>query len=189
MWWRIRKFGSGFHPQLWRLFGCGGTVVRAVGRIGRLGGMSVGQWAIRVDWLFALFVFARRVSRFLAMMRRARSWVMDRAMIPGAWRRRGFLLVAGARGWLVWASSVIGGAEGGAEDACLALNGRGSSIARHARFLGVGVVGWAEEGGVPCVRRGCHNCPRGSVREADPMLWLVCSIESSGSVLPMLPRR
>ena len=128
--------------------------------------MSVGQWAIRVDWLFALFVFARRVSRFLAMMRRARSWVMDRAMIPGAWRRRWFFFVAGARGGLVWVSSVSGRAEGGAGDACLTLNGRGSSIARHARFLGVGVVGWAEEGGVPSARRGCHNCPRGSVREA-----------------------
>ena len=76
---------------------------------------------------------------------------------------------------------------GVAGDACLAVIGRGSAVSWPARFLGVGVVGWAEEGGVPSVRRGCHNCPRGSVREADPMLWLVCSIESSGSVLPMLP--
>ena len=151
--------------------------------------MSVGQWAIRVDWLFALFVFIRRVSRFLAVMRRARSWVMDRAMIPGAWRRRGFLFVAGACGWPVGISAVSGGAEGGARDAFWALSVRGSAVARHARFLGVVVVGWAEEGGIPSVLRECHNCPRRSVREADPMLWLMCNIESSGSVLPMLPRR
>ena len=112
MWWRIRKFGTGFHPQLWRLFGCGGTVVRAVGWIGRLGGMSVGQWAIRVDWLFALFVFTRRVSRFFAVMRRDRSWVMDRAMIPGARRSRGFLFVVGACGWPVGISAVAGGVLG-----------------------------------------------------------------------------
>ena len=130
-----------------------------------------------------------RHARFLAMMRRARSWVMDRAMIPGAWRRRWFFFVAGARGGLVWVSSVSGRAEGGAGDACMALIGRGSAVSRHARFLGMDVVGWAEESAVPSVRRGCHNCPRGSVREADPMLWVVWSIESSGSVLPMLPRR
>ncbi len=114
---------------------------------------------------------------------------MDRARILGAWRRRGFFFVAGAGGWPVGISAVLGGAEGGAGDAFWALNVRGSTVARHARFLGVGVVGWAEVGGVPSVRRGCHNCPRRSVREADPMLWLMCSNESSGSVLPILPRR
>ena len=36
VWIRIRKFGSGLHPRLWRLLGCGGRVGLTVGRTGRL---------------------------------------------------------------------------------------------------------------------------------------------------------
>ena len=36
VWIRIRKFGSGFHPKLWRLLGWGGKVGLTVGRTGRL---------------------------------------------------------------------------------------------------------------------------------------------------------
>ncbi len=77
---------------------------------------------------------------------------MDRAMISGAWRSRGFFFVVGACGWPVGISAIAGGAVVGAGDVFWTFNHRSSAFSRHARFLGAVVVGWAKEGGVPSGR-------------------------------------
>ena len=72
---------------------------------------------------------------------------MDRAMIPGALRRRRFRCRVGAGVWASWVAAVASGADVGVDVVIWALGARRSVAPRHVRFLGAVWVGCANKGG------------------------------------------